>query len=164
MDVMEAINNRRSVRKYSDREVNENDVLKLLEAARLAPSARNIQNRKFVVLNDVNDELVDACNGQSWISTSSVVIAGVVDPSVNKWADTDMAIAFTHMVLEAVELGLGTCWIGAFDEEKVRKIIDAPQKMKIYALLSVGYPATESKQMVSKKPIDDIWAKDKYVW
>ena len=164
MEVFEAVKKRRSVRKYSDRNVGDDEIMSLLEAARLAPSARNLQNRKYVVLDRIDEELVDACNGQSWIATCSKVIVGVVDPAVNKWADTDMAIAFEHMVLEAVELGLGTCWIGAFDEEKVRKIIEAPDNMKIYALLSVGYPESEPTQMIKKKSLDEIWSKSTYAW
>ncbi|HPR41449.1 MAG TPA: nitroreductase family protein [Candidatus Methanofastidiosa archaeon] len=164
MDVMEAIRKRRSVRKYSNRRVDDETVGVLLEAARLAPSARNIQNRKYVVLDNIDDEVADACNGQSWVSTAPLMMMGLIDPTVNKWAETDMAIAFEQVVLEAVELGLGTCWIGAFDEGKIKRIIGAPENMRVYALLSIGYPETNPSQMTSKKPIDEIWSKDKYKW
>jgi nitroreductase len=164
MDVTEAIKKRRSVRNYSNKKVEEEKIKALLEAARLAPSARNIQNRRYVVLDEIDDDVVDACNGQKWISSCPALIVGIVDPTVNKWADTDMAIAFEHMVLQAVEIGLGTCWVGAFDQEKVRKLIGAPEDMRIYALLSVGYPETVSSQMVSKKPLDEIWSKSRYAW
>jgi len=162
MEVFDAIKTRRSVRKYLDKKIDESDMLKLLEAARLSPSARNIQNRRFVIIENIDGDIVKACNDQEWISTCPMLIAGVIDPGVNKWAETDMAIAFEHIVLEAVELGLGTCWIGAFDGDKVRSILGVPSDLQVYALLSIGYPASNPSQMISKKPLEEIWSREKY--
>ncbi|MBN1785888.1 MAG: nitroreductase family protein [Candidatus Methanofastidiosa archaeon] len=164
MEVMEAIKKRRSVRRYAKRKVEEDKLLRILEAARLAPSARNIQNRLYIVVENITGDLVEACNSQGWISSSPVIIAGILDPTVNRWADTDMAIAFEHMVLEAVELGLGTCWVGAFDESKVKSLLGVPGNMKVYALLTLGYPEMIPSSMVGKKNLEEIWARERYSW
>ena len=141
MEVFEAIKSRRSIRTYKSEPVPEDKIEKLLEAARLAPSAGNRQNWKFLVVNDgkMKQQLVKACNNQAFVSTASFIIAGVVDPAL-KWHQVDMAIAFEHIVLEAVELGLGTCWIGAFNEDDVKRVLKVPHEKKVVALLTVGNP------------------------
>jgi nitroreductase len=162
MEVFEAIKSRRSIRKYKNELITEEKIGKLLEAARLAPSAANKQNWKFIVIsNDViKKRLVAACNNQSFVSTASHIITGVVDPAL-KWHQVDLAIAFEHIVLEAVELGLGTCWIGAFNEEDVKKILNIPQDKKVVALLTVGYP-DELPSTRPRKEIKEIVAFDEY--
>ncbi len=163
MNVSEAIQNRWSVRAYKDAPVAEKDLLLLLEAARLSPSARNRQHRKYVVTHP-GPALVDACNGQSWIGTAPIAIVGIVDPSVaSPWDVADLSIAFDHMVLQATELGLGTCWIGAFDESKVKDLFAIPEDKKVVAILTVGYPDTAGSHK-KKDPLDAIWTWDTYAW
>jgi len=162
MDVSEAIKQRWSVRSYRTDPVSDEDLQLILEAARLSPSARNKQHRRFVVM-EPDDALVQACNGQAWIGKAPVAIAGIVDPSVTAWAVADLSIAFDHMVLQATELGLGTCWIGAFDEKKVKALLGVPEKRDVVAILIVGHP-DEKESHKEKAPLDSIWSRDRYSW
>lgn len=154
MDVMEAIRKRRSVRSYKQEPVPDEKLTKILEAARLAPSARNSQSWKFVVVKDPErrKKLAKAAAGQSFVGEAPVVIAAVaLQPEyvmrcqVPAYA-VDLAIAVDHMTLVAVEEGLGTCWIGAFYQDKVRKILNIPEKYKVVALLPLGFPADEARE------------------
>ena len=162
MDVAEAIKKRWSVRSYKQEPVSDDDLFRILEAARLSPSARNRQHRKYVVVTP-DEAFVQACNGQSWIGKAPVAIAGIVDPSLTTWAVADISIAFDHMVLQATELGLGTCWIGAFDEKKVKSLLGVPEGKDVVAILVVGHP-DEGESHKEKDPIESIWARDKYAW
>ena len=116
MDVFESIKKRRSIRTYQDKSVEEDKLNQLLEAARLAPSAKNRQNWMFIVVRDkqIREQLVLACNGQKFVGEAPIVIAGVADPTL-KWYRIDMGIAVEHIALEAMELEMGTCCVGAFD-------------------------------------------------
>lgn len=157
MDVFKAILERRSIRKYVKGEkIPEEMFQKLLEAARLAPSGRNKQDWSLVIAEDseIKQELVPACNNQNFVGNASIIIAGIVNPSW-KWCDVDLAIAFEHIVLEAVELGLGTCWIGSFEEEKVKKVLKIPHKLRVTVLLTVGFPAEKPKPR-PKKPLEQL--------
>lgn len=157
MDVFEAIKNRRSVRAYKPEAVAEEKLRKVLEAARLAPSAHNAQDWKLVVVKDKErrKELARAA-GQSFIGEAPVVIAAVsLNPEemmscgVPAFA-VDLAIAVDHMTLQAVEENLGTCWIGAFSQEKVKEILKIPVQYKVVALLPLGFPANEPEQKMRK--------------
>lgn len=162
MDVSEAIKKRWSVRSYMSTPVPDEDLALILEAARLSPSARNRQHRKYVVVRP-GEEFVQACNGQSWIGKAPLAIAGIVDPSVTNWAVADMSIAFDHMVLQATELGLGTCWIGAFDEGKVKGLLGVPEGKNVVAILVIGYP-DENESHKKKEALESMWAWDRYAW
>jgi nitroreductase len=158
MDVFEAISKRRSVRLYEDYEMPNEDLLKILEAARLAPSARNLQPWRFIVVKDkeTKDKLGIAALNQQFIADASVIIAVISDPEESpRWYLQDPMIAVEHMCLEAVELGYGTCWIGAFSEDKVKKILKIPNKFKVICLLPIGKPA-ESPRPRRRKPLEDI--------
>jgi nitroreductase len=165
MELMDAIRKRCSVRSYEERPIDDATIMALLEAARLSPSARNRQHRKFIVIeNPAKDPaMIEACNGQNWIGTAPLLIAGVADPTVTNWADVDVAIAFEHIVLEAVECGLGSCWVGAFKEDEVKRLLGVPDDKRIVALLTVGYPKGDHSQK-PKDPLDDMWSKEKYAW
>ena len=162
MEVFETIKNRRSIRAYKTERIPAEKIEKLMETARLAPSAANRQNWKFIVVDDkeILKTLTPACNNQPSVGSSSHVIAGIADPT-QKWHQVDVAIALEHIVLQAVELGLGTCWIGAFNEEEVKKILKVPQEKKVVALLTVGYPA-ESPSAKPRKEISEIVAYNEY--
>ncbi|MCD6108078.1 MAG: nitroreductase [Thermoplasmata archaeon] len=157
MDVRDAIRMRRSIRKYKDKEIEEEKLKLLLEAARLAPSAKNRQNWIFVVVRDkeIKKQLIPACKNQEFVGEASVVIAGVSDPNVSRWYKIDMGIAFEHIALEAVELGLGTCWIGAFYEEQVKKVLNIPEDLEVVVLITIGYPAEEPMERPRKR-LDEI--------
>ena len=162
MSVFDTIKDRRSIRVYKGERIPKDKLEKLLEVARLAPSAANRQNWKFIVVENeqIKNQLVTACNNQVFVGTASHVIAGIGDSS-QKWHQVDLAIALEHVVLEAVELELGTCWIGAFNEDEVKKILKIPQDKKVVALLTVGVPA-ESPATRPRKAMEEIVAYNEY--
>ena len=173
MNVFEAIRKRRSVRGFLDKSIEDEKLSAVLEAGRLAPSAKNRQEWRFVVVKnrEVRREVAEAANGQNFVGEAPVVIVacGVTDGYVMSCGQPsypiDVAIALDHISLAAVEVGLGTCWIGAFKEEEVRKILSVPEDVKIVALTPVGYAATD-KKIRPRKDLEDIvfneeWGKTK---
>ncbi|RKZ22514.1 nitroreductase [bacterium] len=166
MEVMDAIKKRRSIRRYEAREVEEEKIRLLLEAARLAPSARNLQPWKFVVVKDRGkiEKLSRACCNQEWIKTAPLIIVGCglrKHTFRNGYPSNavDLAIALEHIVLEAVELGLGTCWIEAFYPDEVRKILGIPEDIDVSGILTVGYPA-ESPEPRERKSLEEIMCRE----
>jgi nitroreductase len=145
MDVTEAIRSRRSIRRYKQIPVPEHLLKRVLEAARLAPSAGNRQEWKFVVITEeeTKRQLAEACRNQSFVAQAgAVIVACATDPS-KKWHMVDVAIAVDHMTLEAHALGLGSCWIGAYEEERVKQICGIPEAIRVVVLLPVGIPDAE---------------------
>jgi len=131
---------------------------KILESAKWAPSAGNRQPWHFVVVLDeqIKEKLVPACRNQGFIRDAACVVVGLADLERSpKWAIVDTTIALEHIVLEATELGYGTCWIGAFDEAEVKKILNIPDKYKVVALIPIGVPA-ESPPPRPRKPLKEI--------
>ena len=169
MEVKEAIEKRKSIRDYKDTPVPEDKLLRVLEAARLAPSGGNRQQWKFVVVRDADkrQRLSRAANGQAQVARAPVVIAGVSTAPENMMMckvpgyPVDLAIAIDHMTLAAVEEGLGTCWIGAFSQEKVKSILEVPEKYKVVSLLTLGYPAETGRPKI-RKTLEEIVCYDKY--
>ena len=149
MNVKNAIEQRRSIRGYLERPVEAEKLERVLDAGRRAPSARNMQEWRFVVVRDAatRARLAEAACGQAFVGQAPVVLAACavacdhVMTCGQHCYPIDLAIAVDHMTLQAVEEGLGTCWIGAFSEEKVKKLLGAPEEAKIVALTPVGYPA-----------------------
>ena len=142
MHVHEAITTRLSIRRYATTTVSPEHMQKLLRALQLAPSANNQQNWEFVFVGDpqLKKNLVPACMNQRFVGDCSYFIAGVADPRL-KWYMVDITIAFTQFALQAVELGYGTCWIGAFDESKVKQLLSIPEEKKIVVCMTFGKPA-----------------------
>ncbi|PIU29373.1 MAG: nitroreductase, partial [Candidatus Hydromicrobium americanum] len=145
------------------REIPEESLNKILEAARLAPSAANRQLWKFVVVRDKKRRraLADAAGGQGFVGEAPIIIAAVgLQPDhlmgcgVPAYA-VDLAIAVDHMTLQAVELGIGSCWIGAFSQEGVKKILKIPDKYKVVTLLPIGYPATSGGSKI-RKSVEEV--------
>ena len=145
MDVRDAIANRLSIRRYSESPIPTEHMETLFRALQLAPSANNRQNWEFVFVGDADlkHSLVSACFSQSFVVNSAYFIAGVVDPG-QKWHMVDIIIALTNFTLQAVELGYGTCWIGAFDESRVKEILDIPVKKKVVICMTFGKPEGKS--------------------
>ena len=150
MDVMEVIKQRRSIRDYEDRPVPEEKLTRILEAARLSPSARNSQDRKFVVIREEEQrrKLAQSAGHQQHVAKAPVLIAAVGTnpgyhmPNGVPAYPVDLAIALDHMTLIAVEEGLGTCWIGGFSQEIAKKVLNVPDGCTIAALLTLGFPKT----------------------
>jgi len=164
MDVFEAIRKRRSIRNYQDREVEEDKLSKILEAARQAPSASNRQEWRFVVVRDkaAKAKLCQAAKNQAFVNEAPVVIVccARTDNHIMTCGQAcyviDLAIAIDHMSLAAVELGLGSCWIGAFYEEEVKKILDIPQEIRVVEMFALGYPAQEPTGPKVRLPLEKI--------
>ena len=144
MNVMNAIKKRRSIRKYERKRIPEKDLMDILEVARLAPSGSNRQPWQMIVIQDEERKrgLVPMCKDQEFIADCSVLLVGVDDPE-QKWQRVDLAIAFDHISLAAVEKGLGTCWVGAFDRVAVGKYLKVPEGKVVMACMTVGYPAED---------------------
>lgn len=149
MDVMEAIKQRRSIRKYRDRPVEEEKLKRILEAGRLAPSAANRQEWRYVIVRDkeTRQKLMKAAKGQPFVGEAAIVIAACAETDNHVMTcgqlcyPIDLAISIDHMTLKAVDEGLGTCWIGAFYEDEVKKILGVPEDVHVVELLTLGYPA-----------------------
>jgi len=163
MDVFDAIKARRSVRSYLDRDVEEEKLRQVLEAGRLAPSASNRQEWRFVVVRDaqLRQKLVAAAHGQRFVGEAPVVIVACavqsdhIMPCGHPSHLIDVAIAIDHMTLAARELGLGTCWIGAFDPDEVRRVLGIPGDVEVIELLPLGYPS-EWPQARPRKPFEEV--------
>jgi nitroreductase len=148
MTVSEAIRSRQSVRSYLDKPVKQDTLDELFEAARLAPSAGNRQEWRFVAVTDpeMRMKLARAAAGQAFVGEAPCVIAACAETDGHAMRcgqlcyPIDVAIAIDHMTLRAVELGLGTCWIGAFSEDEVKKLLGIPEPVRVVELLTVGYP------------------------
>ncbi|MCF7793404.1 MAG: nitroreductase family protein [Candidatus Cloacimonetes bacterium] len=161
--LIQAIKDRFSARKFKDKPVEQEKLDEILEAARLAPSASNKQTWKFVVIRDIEKrkQLTEICRGQKFVSEAPITIAicntnfdyvmtcGMNAPII------DGAIAAEHIVLQAAELGLGTCWIGAFYHDKMAELINLPKDYKIVGLLPLGYPDVE-KGKRNLKPKEEV--------
>jgi nitroreductase len=163
MDVQEAIRQRRSVRSWQDRPVEDEKLKLVLEAARLAPSARNRQEWKFIVVRDadVRQKLGAGARGQDFVAQAPVVIAGCAlehhytMSCGHKAYAIDLAIALEQVALQARELGLGTCWIGAFDHDMVQEVLGIPKGVQVVGLMPLGYP-DEWPEAKPRKPMDEV--------
>jgi nitroreductase len=138
----------------------------LFKALQLAPSANNSQNWKFVFVSDQNvkQRLVPACFNQGFIADCSYFIAGVANPSL-KWHMVDITIAMTQFALQATELGYGTCWIGAFSENRVKEILGVPENKKVIICMTFGLPK-EKPLFRSRKEIEKFVCLNRYgeIW
>jgi len=205
MDVREAIQKRRSIRRFKPDTVSDELIQQILESARLAPSGSNTQPWRFIVIKDAEtrQKLQTASYNQRHVGQAPVIIACCADikafgefperideliaagalpaktrevfvPSLKKggmiadikWhlliaATGNTDIAIEHMVLHAVELGLGTCWVRWFDDNKVKEILEIPKNIEIIALLPIGYPAEEPPQR-PRFDLDKIVYYEKY--
>jgi nitroreductase len=171
MDVFEAIEKRRSIRNYEPTPVPREKLEKILEAARLAPSASNVQPRHFIVVTDEEKrEALSAGMFAKFLKHTPVVIAACGDEKKSpKWYAIDVAIAVENMVLAATGEGLGTCWIGSFDETKVRNVLKIPGHLRVVVLLAVGYPsgkeslASRALRLIRKrKALEEIVSFEEY--
>jgi len=143
MDVFEAIQNRQSIRGYESTPVPKEKLNRILEAARQAPSASNIQPWHFIVVTDSEKrkKLAEGGRYAKFLVEAPVVIVGCGDQEASsKWYTVDVTIALEHMVLTATSEGLGTCWIGSFDENQVKELLRIPENFRVVALLALGYP------------------------
>ena len=164
MNVFESIAARKSVRAFVDRPLAEDDLNRVLEAARAAPSARNGQEWRFVVVRDraMRERIAIEAARQPFIGTSSVLLAccAQTDGRVMRCGQAaypiDVAIAMDHLALAAVALGLGTCWIGSFDEALVKEFLGIPPEVRVAQLMPLGYPADPAPVAKTRLRLEEI--------
>ena len=169
MAVLDVIKARRSIRKYQSKPVEDDKLAQVLEAGRLAPTANNAQQWKFVVVRDPAQikKLVPACGGQSFIADAPVILVVCAVGGERKMycgqpaAAVDCSIALSFMVLVAAELGLGTCWLGHFNNDKVKKVLDMPEDSSVVAVTPLGY-ADESPALRPRKDVSQVVSYDSW--
>lgn len=169
MDLYECIRVRYSVRAYQDKDIPDEVLRRILEAARLAPSASNRQDWKFIIVKDpeLKQQVAQAARHQMFIAQAPVIIAGVsLNPDrlmsceVPAYA-VDLGIAMEHIALAAVTEGLGTCWIGDFSQNRVKELLKVPEEYKVVELMPLGYPADKPRVKV-RKSLEEIISYDKF--
>ena len=170
MTLMDTIRKRYSCRAYQEKAIEQEKLDTILEAARLAPSARNMQDWRFVVVTEKGTKrrVAECTNRPEAFEKAGIIIAACSNSDHvmrcgQAIAPIDVAIALEHICLQATELGLGTCWIGAFDSEKVRAILAIPDEIIIIELMAVGYPA-DTKSTPKREPIDKIACYEKWAF
>ena len=164
MDVLEAIRSRRSIRKFRPEPIPDEKLKTILEAGLLAPSAGNRQPWLFIVVKDPERKrsLAKAADNQTFIADADVIIVALGDPNASpRWFERDPMIAVEHMVLAATGLGYGTCWIGAFNEKEVKNLLRIPKKLKVIALLPMGFP-DETPAPKERKKLEEIAFLDEF--
>jgi nitroreductase len=171
LELLEVLKTRRSIRKYKSTPIPDEVMKKIISATRLAPSANNAQPWKFIVVRDedLKIKLTQACNNKKWIAEAPVVIVACGFPEeadaymggyMNSFP-VDVAIALDHLVLSATNLGLGSCWIGRFKEEKVKELLQIPMDVKVVALIPLGY-SNEEPEPSGRKNLSQIVCYDKF--
>jgi len=174
MNFIELAKNRKSTRKYSSKTVPREIIDKCLEAARLAPSACNSQPWYFIVVDDeeVRNEIVKKAlsgiySSNSFVKNAPVIIVVITERSNYasmlgglfrniKYSLIDIGIACDHFILQAEELGVGTCWLGWFNEKAVKKVLSLPRSARIDIMISMGYPEKVSDKGKTRKSLDEI--------
>lgn len=171
MDVFEAINTRKSIRAYGPKPVPNELLLKIAGAAQLAPSAGNIQPWHFIFVTD-KDKRKKLSEGRyaGFLVESPVVVVGCSDQKASpRWYMVDVTIALEHIALAAASEGLGTCWVGSFEEEKVKQLLKIPEEYRVVALLAMGYPREKldltrklANLIHERKKLDQIVSYDEF--
>ena len=167
MEFMDVVRKRRSIRRYKPDPVPEEEIKYILEAARLAPSWANTQCWHFIVVTDpeVKGKIGEA--GFRWSARGPAMIVACADAAkVGSREDqyyylVDIGIALEHLVLAAVDRGLGTCWVVGFSEAKVKEILGVPENIRVVALTPLGYP-TEEPPARSRKSLEEIFSYNRF--
>jgi len=169
MNFLDLVQKRHSVRNFLDKAVNEEHINQILEAGRLAPSACNNQPWIFIVVRDINARRsLGAAYNRAWFTAAPIILAVCCDRNCSwhrsdgkDYGDIDIAIALDHMTLAATELGLGTCWIGAFKVDEARRSLKLPSNIDPIAFTPVGH-FSESTSPKIRKSMDEIVFWDYY--
>ena len=169
MDFFEVVNNRRAVRTYQEKDVPDEVLNQVLEAARCAPSATNMQPWKLVVVKDRQKrmDLSVAASEQFHLATAPVIVAAVsLEPEMVMASGVplypvDVTIAADHLCLAATAAGLGTCWVGSFSQERVREILGVPEDCKVVVLMPMGYADDEPRERL-RKPLGELVSYDSF--
>ena len=153
MSLIDYILSRRSIRKYEKREIPEKTINQILKTGQNAPSAANKQPFHFIILKDQEIKKKISTTFSRFIKDVPIVIVGCANEKAlitGKWAVIDTTIAMQNMVIAAWTLEVGSCWIGSFNEKKVKQLLKIPDKWKVVALITLGYPAEQPKKRKKK--------------
>lgn len=160
MDFTKVVEKRRSIRRYKPDPVPDDLIKEILESARVAPSAGNRKPCHFIIVKDA--ERKKAMGLRDWAVEAPVIVVGCADSSLSPtWHLVDFAIAFEHIILAATNLGLGTCWQGRLEDERIKKILNIPAPIKVVAVTSLGYPA-ESPEPKARKALSEMVHYEKF--
>lgn len=170
MSFLDIAKSRYSVRGYENKPVEKEKLLQVLEAGRLAPSAVNFQPVHFIIVTEEEQKKkIYETYPRGWLEEAPIIIVACGDHSIS-WkrrdgkdhCDIDLAIAVDHMTLAAADLGLGTCWICAFDAELCRKNLNLPDNLEPMVLLPLGYPKGGRMTEIKRKSLDEIVSWEEY--
>lgn len=164
MDTFECIRKRRDIRSFIDREVSDETIMKIIEAGRLAPSAMNLQPWHFIVIKDKQTikALGPLCTSGRFVVDASFAVVVVTDPS-NKWHEVDGARAVQNMALAGWSEGVGCCWIGAINRERVKDMLNIPQNLHVLTILPFGYPEQFTvKRKKNRKALGEVAHREKF--
>jgi nitroreductase len=173
MEFHKVIRTRRSVRAYKNDSIPDETLKTVLEAARIAPSGSNRQPWKFIIVKDdeLKNRLAEACGNQRFIGEAPVVVVacGYKIP-YNRGGYMgemgmvmDVSIAFTQLILAAWAEGLGTCWIGLFDNDEIKKMLNIPPEVNVVAVTPLGYPESEVQvDKYNRKPLTEITSHNRF--
>ena len=166
MDPLELLKGRRSIRKYKSKPVEEEKILKCLEAARWAPSASNKQPWEFIIVKDekIRHKLAEIHPYAKFVAESPIVFVPLTNPDIHpKYHMSDTGLTIQNFMLQAHALDLGTCWagvIGASFEPELKKLLNVPNHLNIMAIVALGYP--DQSRESSRKPLDELIHWEKY--
>lgn len=170
MSVAQVIKNRYSCRNYADKPIEKEKLDAVMDAARLAPSAKNLQEWRFVLVTDEKgkqDLAAAACEQMFLAGAGAIIVACSVDNYVMRGGQRigpiDISIALEHIALQATELGLATCWIGSYDDAKVHELLGIPKNVEIIELMGLGYPADKIREKKRMKN-EEIFCFDKWAF
>ena len=164
MNITELIKYRKSVRAWADKPVDDETVEKIIDAARFAPSAKNLQDWRVIAVRDLElkAKMTDVARGQKFVGKAPVILAICGDTSTGMMSCeiprsvVDATILIDHITLVASGEGLGTCWIGSFDQEACRKLLGVPEGWEVVELLPLGYPANPSPVNKTRKSVAEL--------
>jgi nitroreductase len=164
MEIMEEIVKRRSIRQFNAEPIDKEKLSRILEAGRLAPSAKNRQPWRFVVVKTKNlkEKMREAAFGQDHVAEAAVIIAACTTNTVYRMPNDqmshpiDITFAVSFMLLQAVKEGLGTCVITTFNEQPVKDLLTVPHSMRVVMLLAIGYFNENPKENQERKPVKDV--------
>jgi nitroreductase len=160
---MDIIRSRRSVRKWKAEPVTKKQLDVIIEAGQQAPSAVNWQPYRFVLVDDPEkSNLLSKAAGQPNIAKAPLLVVGVADPKRSpRWHIIDTAIALTQILLASYEAGLAGVWIGAFDDNDVKKALDIPEDMVVAGILALGVP-DQKPPARARKSIEQLFSMNNY--
>jgi nitroreductase len=169
MDYQKLIRTRRSIRGYRPDPVSEDILQRILDAARIAPTAANRQPFQLIVVADPSTRArLKEVYDRDWFWTAPVIIVGCVEeakawqrPDGFNAAEVDLSIVMDHLILAATDEGLGTCWICHFDEPKLKQILGIPDGVRAIALTPLGYPAAEPRPF-QRKPLEELVRRERW--